>query len=339
MVDDRSIGVFGAGSWGTALAVVLARNGFDVILWGRKPAHVAQMARQRRNVRFLSEIGFPQRLSVSNDLVEVSSSTQRWLLVIPSHAFRHILKSMARARGRIGDDFKGITIAWGTKGFEADTGMLLSQVVDEVIGRNVMQAVISGPSFAVEVAQRRPTALTVASADPDVAERVAAWLRNEHLRVYTNRDMAGVQLGGAIKNVMAIAAGICDGMSLGANARAALITRGLAELRRLGEALGGKPETFMGLAGVGDLILTCTDDQSRNRRVGMALGRGKSLKQALNDVAQEAEGIHAARALHGMSRRLKVPMPITEQVYRVLFEHHAPHAAVAALLQRDPRPE
>lgn len=335
---DRSIAVFGAGSWGTALAVVLVRNGFDVVLWGRRVDGIAQMERERCNSRYLPDIPFPDGLRVTDDLAMVSNSTRQWLLVVPSPGFRDTLQSIVSASDHA-DALNGVTIVWGTKGFEPATGRLLSQVVDEVAGSKPVQAVISGPSFAGEVALGRPTALTVASAEPAVADRVARWFRNDHLRVYTNLDISGVQLGGAIKNVIAIATGICDGMDLGANARAALVTRGLAELCRLGEALGGRPETFMGLTGLGDLVLTCTDDQSRNRRVGIALGRGQSLDEALRDVAQEAEGIHTARALHGMSQRLKLQMPITEQVYKVLFEGHTPAAAVASLLQRDPRPE
>lgn len=334
---DRSIAVFGAGSWGTALAVVLARNGFDVVLCGREVDDIAEIARQRCNPRYLPDIAFPDGLRVTDDLAMASNTTRQWLLVIPSPGFRDTLQSIVTVCDD--NDLNGVTIAWGTKGFEPATGRLLSQVVDDVAGSTAAQAVISGPSFAGEVALGRPTALTVASAAPAVAERVARWLRNDHLRVYTNLDISGVQLGGAIKNVIAIATGICDGMGLGANAQAALVTRGLAELCRLGEALGGKPETFMGLTGLGDLVLTCTDDQSRNRRLGIALGRGQSLDEALRDVAQEAEGIHTARALHGMSQRLKLQMPITEQVYKVLFEGHTPAAAVASLLQRDPRPE
>lgn len=335
--NNQSIVVFGAGSWGTALAVVLARNGYDVLLWARQAEHVERMRRERQNSRFLPEVSFPQSLVITDNLIEASTVGDKWLLVIPSDGFRSLLQSIIDLRKS--ESLGGVTIAWGTKGFEPETGKLLSQVVEETSGTKTNHAVISGPSFAIEVAQCRPTALTVASADETVADRVAQWLRNDHLRVYTNTDIAGVQLGGAIKNVMAIAAGICDGMSLGVNARAALITRGLAELMRLGTALGGRPETFMGLTGVGDLILTCTDDQSRNRRVGIAMGRGRSLEQARQSVGQAVEGVHAARALHRMSQRLNVPMPITEQVYKVLYQGLAPEDAVTSLLQREPRPE
>jgi len=199
--------------------------------------------------------------------------------------------------------------------------------------------VVSGPTFAREVALNMPSALTVASDNVKVTEEVASWLRNERVRVYTSGDIAGVQLGAAIKNVMAIAAGISDGLGFGANARAALITRGLAELTRLGVAMGGKAETFMGLTGAGDLILTCTDDSSRNRRVGLALGRGQKLPEILAELGQEAEGVATARELYQLAMKLDVDMPITEQVYRVLYENLAPHAAVEALLRREPRQE
>jgi glycerol-3-phosphate dehydrogenase (NAD(P)+) len=203
----------------------------------------------------------------------------------------------------------------------------------------VRHAIISGPSFAVEVARGLPTAVTVASPQIEVADEVAGWLRNDHLRVYTSQDLAGVQLGGAIKNVIAIAAGISDGLGFGANARAALITRGLAEVTRLGLALGGRMETFMGLAGAGDLILTCTDDTSRNRRLGLGVGRGRSAQAVLAELGQEAEGMATAREIHGLAQRTGVEMPICEQVYRVLYEGLSAQAAVEALLKREPKAE
>ena len=230
-------------------------------------------------------------------------------------------------------------LAWATKGLEPGSGKLLSQVAIEVLGGQHALAVISGPTFAREVALNMPTALTVASENEKAAEEVASWLRNERVRVYTSRDVAGVQLGGAIKNVMAIAAGISDGLGFGANARAALITRGLAELTRLGIAMGGQKETFMGLAGAGDLILTCTDDSSRNRRVGLALGQGRKLPEILADLGQEAEGVATSRELYQLAKKLKVEMPIIEQIYRVLYENLAPQSAVEALLKREPRQE
>ena len=215
----------------------------------------------------------------------------------------------------------------------------MHEVVRETLGAGVGYAVVSGPSFAGEVARNLPTALTVAAEDDAIATTVAEWLRNERMRVYTSTDVAGVELGGAIKNVMAIAAGISDGLGFGANARAALITRGLAELARLGVAMGGARETFMGLAGAGDLILTCTDNLSRNRRVGLGLGQGRELSAVLTDLGQEAEGVATARELFNLAKRLQVEMPITEQVYRVLYQGRSPQRAVEALLRREPRAE
>jgi len=230
-------------------------------------------------------------------------------------------------------------ICWGTKGFESGTGLLLSEVFDQVLGHTAQPAVLSGPSFATEVAQRLPTALTVAARNETVADTVASWFRDNRTRVYTSTDLSGVQLGGAIKNVMAIAAGISDGLGFGANARAALITRGLTEMSRLGIVLGGQVETFMGLTGMGDLILTCTDDQSRNRRLGLGIGKGKSKEDMLSEIGQEAEGINTTRELYRKSAVTAVEMPITEQVYKVLFEDLDPTLAVTALLSRQARTE
>jgi glycerol-3-phosphate dehydrogenase (NAD(P)+) len=230
-------------------------------------------------------------------------------------------------------------VAWATKGLEPGTGKLLSQAAAEVLGGTGELGVISGPSFAREVAMGLPTALTVAAEREETAQVIAQWLRNSRLRVYTSGDMAGVQLGGAIKNVIAIAAGISDGLGFGANARAALITRGLAELTRLGVAMGGRPETFMGLAGAGDLVLTCTDDASRNRRLGLGLGRGRNLAEILAGIGQEVEGVATARELYHLALKRGVEMPITEQVYRVLYEGVPPQEAVETLLRREPKQE
>jgi glycerol-3-phosphate dehydrogenase (NAD(P)+) len=230
-------------------------------------------------------------------------------------------------------------VAWATKGLEPGSGKLLSDVLVEVLGARTAHGVISGPSFAVEVARGLPTALTVAAPSAEVAEAIAGWLRDDHMRVYTSQDVAGVQLGGAVKNVIAIAAGISDGLGFGANARAALITRGLAEITRLGVAMGGRPETFMGLAGAGDLILTCTDNTSRNRRLGLGIGEGRAPRTVLTELGQEAEGFATAREVHELAERIRVEMPICEQVYRVLYDGLAPQAAVEALLKREPKAE
>ena len=326
--------VIGAGSWGTALALLLARCQQDILLWSGEPGHAQAMAKSQSNEAYLPGIPLEPRITPSDNFEEAANAS-RLVLAVPSHAFRAVLTQLKEHLPRD----KRCYICWGTKGFEPDSSLLLSDVFEEVMDENAVPAVVSGPSFAGEVARGLPSALTVASANDDDASAVAAWFRDARTRVYTSTDLRGVQLGGAIKNVMAIAAGISDGLGFGANARAALITRGLTELARLGEALGGRPETFMGLTGLGDLILTCTDDQSRNRRVGLAIGRGEDVTTALETIGQEAEGLNTARELFRKSQALDVEMPISEQVYRIVFEKLDPKLAVTALLSREARPE
>ncbi len=331
--QSKPVAVLGAGSWGTALAISLARNGVETYLWGRDSARMARLAHDRENAIYLPGANFPESLHVREDLVELASEVDRFLVVVPSHAFRETLEAIKPHVSA------STEVAWATKGLEPGSHKLLSQVVAEVLGADIKTAVVSGPTFAREVAHNLPTAVTAASMQEDVAEEVATWLRGERFRVYTNTDVIGVQLGGAIKNVIAIAAGISDGLGFGANARVALITRGLAELTRLGVAMGGHPETFMGLAGVGDLILTCTDDQSRNRRVGIALGLGRKLPEILGEIGQEVEGVNSARELMVLAQEHDVDLPITEQTARVLDSECSPHEAVEALLSREPRSE
>lgn len=327
------IAVLGAGSWGTALGILLARNGYPVQLWGHDAAHCARLARARENAVFLPGIRLPENLTVTADLRQLAASQRQFLVAVPSHAFRATLRAL---KPHVTAD---TVLAWATKGLEPGSGKLLSDVVAEELPGLRASGVVSGPTFAREVALHLPTALTVASTAPAVAEHIAGWLRNERIRVYTSTDVAGVQLGGAIKNVMAIAAGISDGLGFGANARAALVTRGLAELTRLGTALGGRAETFMGLTGAGDLILTCTDNASRNRRLGIGLGQGRKLSDVLVELGQEVEGVTTARKVYQRARAHGIDMPITEQVYRVLYEGLAPQAAVEALLKREPKSE
>ena len=325
--------MLGAGSWGTALAMLIARNGFSVRLWDIAGDHIAQLRERRENTRYLPGLPFPDSLEPCDDLEDTLEGASGVLVVVPSHAFR---ATLARVAPLVPDT--GLLLAWGTKGFDKERSVLLSDVAGELLPRAV-RAVVSGPSFAGEVARGLPTALTVAADTPQAAEEVSGWLRSDLVRVYTNDDLAGVQLGGAIKNVMAVAAGISDGLGFGANARAALITRGLAEMNRLGVALGGKPQTFMGLTGVGDLVLTCTDNQSRNRRAGIGLGRGKPLEDVLREIGQEVEGVKTVHELYAMAKRLDVDMPITEQVYRVVYEGLSPEKAVESLLNREPKSE
>jgi len=291
------------------------------------------MARERCNSRYLPGIAFPAGLRPLDDLAATVADAGELLLVVPSEAFRDLLR---RLKPLIGD---AVRVMWASKGVEPGSGKLLHQLVAEELGTQRPMAVLSGPTFAREVAAGLPTALTVAANDVAYAEIVARLLHSETFRAYTSDDMVGVELGGAVKNVLAIATGIADGMGLGANTRAALITRGLAEIQRLGLQLGGHPETFMGLACLGDLVLTCTDDQSRNRRVGMGLARGQSLEQVLAELGQVAEGVGNAREIRQLARRHGAEMPIVEQVYQVLYQGKAPKRAAMDLLSREPKPE
>jgi glycerol-3-phosphate dehydrogenase (NAD(P)+) len=327
------VAVLGAGSWGTALAIHLARQGHAVRLWGRDAPAMAAMAKARCNHRYLPDALFPPGLESTADLAAALEHAACWLVAVPSNAFREVLAALAPYRDA------APVLVWATKGLEEHSGQWLHQVVAEELGVGFPCAVISGPSFAKEVARGLPTALTVASTTPGVAERVADWFHGERMRVYLSDDVLGVQLGGAFKNVLAIAAGISDGLGFGANARAALITRGLAELMRLGEAAGARRETLMGLSGLGDLVLTCTDDQSRNRRLGLALGRGQDLESALAEIGQAVEGARTARMAVSKAAELGVDMPICHQVHRVLYVGRSAIEAVGELLGRDQKPE
>jgi len=325
--------VLGAGSWGTALAIQLCRAGGPVTLWGHESALIADISAARCNERYLPGVLLPEQLSLNADLATILSDVQDVLVVVPSHAFRAVLTQL---RPLLKSDAR---LAWATKGLESGSGKLLHEVAEEVLGKDIATAVVSGPTFAREVAEGLPTAVTVASTDAVFAFDMAARLHSKTFRAYTNDDVTGVEVGGAVKNVLAIAAGIADGLGYGANARTALITRGLAEMIRLGETLHGQRETFMGLAGLGDLVLTCTDDQSRNRRLGLALGQGKLLEEALAAIDQVVEGVQTAREVHDLALSQGVDMPITEQVYAVLYEARKPKDAVQALLNRDQKAE
>ena len=328
---DRSaayIAVLGAGSWGTALAIHLARAGHNVLLWGNEPEHMQLLAEQRCNAQFLPDIPFPDRLQVSAELEQVLASPSWILMAIPSHAYRAFLQ---QNRALFSED---TGIAWASKGLEPGSGKLLHQVVAEELPGCHRLAVMSGPTFAREVAANLPTAITVASPSEDFGHQISEDLHSGRFRVYLSQDMTGVELGGAVKNVLAIAAGAADGLGFGANTRAALITRGLAEMMRLGAAMGAQRETFMGLAGIGDLILTCTDDQSRNRRTGLLMAKGKNLEQVRAEIGQAIEGINTAQEVVSLARQYDVEMPISEQVYRVLYENVPIDEAVNALLSR-----
>ncbi|MEC9340786.1 MAG: NAD(P)H-dependent glycerol-3-phosphate dehydrogenase [Pseudomonadota bacterium] len=328
-----SLTVLGAGSWGTALALVLARNEHPVSLWCRDADQAQEMAALRCNGRYLPAAVFPRGLQPTADFGEALSAAANVLIAVPSHAFREVVRA-----GR--DTLRSAQrIAWATKGLEPDTLALLGDVLRDELGGRGDGVVISGPSFAKEVALGLPTAMTAASHDETAARWWAERFTGRALRLYTSNDPVGVQIGGAVKNVLAIAAGISDGLGFGANARAALITRGLAEMRRHGEAMGASEATFLGLAGAGDLMLTCTDDQSRNRRAGLALARGRSRDQAADDIGQVVEGFGTVRSVKALAARHGVEMPISEAVYAVVYEQASPRDVVADLLERGIRAE
>ncbi len=326
--------VIGAGSYGTSLAISLARNGANIVLWGHDAEHMARLDADRANHEFLPGIAFPDTLIVETDLQKAVQASRDLLVVVPSHGFGIVLKSLQphlRADSRI---------CWATKGLEPETGRLLQDVAHDVLGDSYPLAVLSGPTFAKELAMGMPTAISVASPDAqfvrDLQEKIHC---SKTFRVYANSDFIGMQLGGAVKNVIAIGAGMADGIGFGANARTALITRGLAEMSRLGAALGAQPETFMGMAGLGDLVLTCTDNQSRNRRFGLALGQGKDVETAQTDIGQVVEGYRNTKEVWMLAKRMGVEMPIVEQIYQVLYQGKDARLAAQDLLARDKKME
>jgi len=333
MTRRESIAVIGAGSWGTALAIQFARAEQLTTLWGRAEDEPERLERERRNQRYLPESEFPEDLRVAADLEKTVRNNHDVLIAVPSHVLRIVLEQI---KPFLSDDHR---IAWATKGFEVKTGLLPHQVAGEVLGSDIPLAVVSGPTFATEVGKGLPTAMTVAAANAEYAAELAKRISNESFRAYTSDDIIGVEVGGAVKNVVAIAAGISDGIGFGANTRVALISRGLIEMRRLGEALGAHADTFMGLSGMGDLVLTCTDNQSRNRRMGLGLAAGKKTDEVAQEIGQVVEGVLAANAVHGVAQRLKVEMPICEQVYQILYADVTPEQAVLALMSREIGPE
>ncbi len=327
------VAVLGAGSWGTALAIQFARAGHPTRLWSRNPDDAAAMSASRVNQRYLPDSRFPDGIAVHGNLAEAVSGAVAIIISVPSHALRELLAQLKPLLAR------DARVAWATKGFELTTGKLPHQVALEVLGDEYPVAVLSGPTFAREVGLGLPTAMTIASADPDYAAYLARALHASNFRAYTSTDIVGVEVGGAVKNVLAVGAGLCDGLGFGANTRIALITRGLTEITRLGVALGGRAETFMGLAGLGDLVLTCTDNQSRNRRFGLALAAGKTPEQALREIGQVVEGYSAARAVHEVALRENVDMPIARGIYRILYENEPAKDVVKELMTRPIRAE
>lgn len=338
MTPPEKIAVIGAGSWGTALAILLGNKGFAVDLWAHRPDHVAALLRDRKNTTYLPGFPFPDKVYPTADLAQTVSGKPVVVMVVPSHVYREVFTHLAP---HLAPD---AAIISATKGIENETLRTMNQVMAEVLAKENsgfcgQLGVLAGPSFAREVAAGIPTAVTVAAPTIEEARFFQDIFHTERFRVYAGIDVIGMELGGALKNIVAIAAGICDGLGYGTNTRAALITRGLAEITRLGVAMGAKPLTFSGLAGMGDLVLTCTGDLSRNRQVGLKLGQGKTLKQILAEMKMVAEGVKTTRSAMALARKIGVEMPILEQVYAMIYEDKPCAEAVQALLGRNQKEE
>ena len=327
------VAVLGAGSWGTALASLLARHDYPTVLWGRDADQLDAIATTHENRRYLPGVPLPESLRATSDLAAAVASADWILVVTPSHAFPETLRALAPLRR------PGAGVAWATKGFEPGSGRFLHEVAGELLGPDVPLAVVTGPSFAKEVAQGLPTAVTVHSDDDAFAQAVADALHGPAFRAYTGSDMLGAELGGAMKNVLAVATGLADGMALGLNARAGLITRGLNEMLRLNNKLGGRAETLMGLAGLGDLVLTATGDLSRNRRLGLALGRGQSLREAVREIGQVVESVQTVDEVMRLAQRHAIELPISALVQRILHEEITPAEGLKIILAREQKPE
>ncbi len=333
MTHSLNIAVLGAGSWGTALAALMARHGHAVTLWGRDATVAAAIDRQHENTRYLPGIALPDTLRATTDLAAAMQGADLVLVVVPSHAFTETLRLLAPLRPAAAG------VAWATKGFEPGSGRFLHEVAEDILGPSVPLAVVTGPSFAKEVTLGLPTAVTVHGDDAEFTQQVADVLHGPAFRAYTGNDMLGAELGGAMKNVLAVATGVADGMQLGLNARAGLITRGLNEMLRLAAAIGGRPETLMGLAGLGDLVLTSTGDLSRNRRLGLALGRGQSLQDAVREIGQVVESVQTADEVMRQADRHGIDLPISSAVRAVLHGDLSPAEGLQQLLAREQKPE
>lgn len=332
------IGIVGAGSWGTSLARLLARRGHEVALWARDAELAETLSTQRENPAYLPGVTLPDSLDVTSDLADLRDRSVQ-VLAVPSFAMREVTRKLRQVFSAAVEEMAWVSL---TKGLEYRTGTddltTMSAVVRAELGTDRVFA-LSGPSFAVEVAREAPTTVVLAGHDPDLAERIQAAFMSERFRIYTGSDLKGVELGGATKNVIALAAGVSDGLGHGDNAKGALVSRGLVEMTRLGTALGAEKETFFGLAGLGDLVITCTSAQSRNHAVGERLGRGEPLASIQADMRMVAEGVHAARAIHGYAAVRGLDLPITRAVYEVLYEAADPRAQLDALMAREPKRE
>jgi len=338
----KRVGVLGAGSWGTALAVLLANKGIKTVLWARNQEFAKQIRKSRENKSYLPGIEFPVALEITSDISKAVTDKEIILFVVPSHGLREVAKQVSMALNDLSQSpnlpYAAVS---ASKGIENRTLLTMTEIMEEVLPSRLSGrlAALSGPSFAQEVASSIPTAVTIAASEHKLCTGLQDLFTTETFRVYTSLDLMGVQLGGALKNVIAIASGISDGMGFGTNTRAALITRGLAEMSRLGMRLGANPLTFAGLAGLGDLVLTCTGDLSRNRQVGLKLGQGQSIDTILKEMSMVAEGVKTTNSVYAMAEKYKVEMPITNQVYRVLYKGLDPKDAVNELLTRPPRQE
>ncbi|MEQ9570270.1 MAG: NAD(P)H-dependent glycerol-3-phosphate dehydrogenase [Longimicrobiales bacterium] len=335
MSERARVAVVGAGSWGTALAGVLAGNGHRTVLWALEPEVAAEVNASHTNAAYLPGATLPESLTATSRLAEALADAEVVVSVAPS---QFVASVMAEAAPHLADD---ALVVSASKGIEINTLRRMDQVMDEVLtpAQRARFSVLSGPSFAAEVAEGAPTAVVAASGDADAARRVQRLFQNRQFRVYTNPDVIGVELGGALKNVVALGAGVAAGLGFGHNTRAALITRGLAEITRLGVAMGARRETFSGLAGMGDLVLTCTGDLSRNRTVGFRLGQGESLDEILGEMRAVAEGVKTAEAVAALAARHEVEMPIAAEVHAILTQGRSPREALDNLMSRDPKPE
>jgi len=330
----KKVVVIGAGSWGTALAILLASNGHNVTLWGYKNEHIEELKNERENRKYLPGFHFPQKIQIEENLSKALESAQFIVFAVPSHAFREIFQRIFTLLSR------NCFFVSAIKGVENKTLLTMSQVMAEVIGESTQKTidvhigVISGPSFAKEVSMRMPTAVTIAFKDEKAVSEAQKLFYNDFFRVYASSDVLGIEICAATKNVIAIASGICDGLGYGLNTRAALITRGLAEIKRLGEKFQANETTFSGLSGLGDLILTCTGDLSRNRLVGIKLGSGQQISEIVKEMTMVAEGIKTTKSIYDLSKRYKIEMPITEQVYEIIYNNKDCSKAVKDLLNR-----
>jgi glycerol-3-phosphate dehydrogenase (NAD(P)+) len=331
MDKNKPVFVIGAGSWGTALALVLAKNERTVFLWDNDTQHINSLIQDCCNQKHLPGVKFPENLKPVIEF-PADNNVVDFVIVVPCEYLENVLHKLENKKSG------NISLCLASKGLAPDSLKLNHEIVSDIMG-DIHVGILSGPSFAKEVATGLPTAVTIASSNPDVAEHYMQMFHNESFRIYTHDDIVGVQVGGAVKNVMAIAAGVSDGLDFGANTRAAVITRGLAEITRLGIAMGGRLETFMGLAGLGDLVLTCTDDQSRNRRLGLALAKGQNLESAKSEIGQAIEGVRTVVAVKELADKYQIEMPISEQIYQLINGEIDPRQAVQNLLQRDPKEE